>query len=420
MSASSRKLDDLSQIKVLLMEKISPEAVKRFESEGFTVVQAVKYNEDELVEAIKDVCIIGVRSKTKLTERVLKAAERLLCVGCFCIGTDQTNLKVAAGMGIPTFNAPYANTRSVAELVCAEMVMMARQAGDRNIEMHRGEWNKKSANCFEVRGKTLGVIGYGHVGQQLSVLAEALGLHVVFYDIVPKLAMGNAKQLSTLDELLASSDFVSCHVPATPSTRKMMGREEIAKMKKGSYLINQARGSVVDIDAAAKALRSGHLAGASFDVFPVEPAGHVTDWKMTLMGCPNTILTPHIGGSTEEAQAAIGIEVAGKLIDFVNKGATIGAVNVPEIGLTKKLPPGHTRLLSFHKNRPGVVRDIASIVSVANITSQNLETTDDMGYMVVDLESAMGPSVKDKLDELDGNILCRMLFEGEGYVGPAL
>eukprot|EP00055_Hartaetosiga_balthica_P003657 m.8541 g.8541 ORF g.8541 m.8541 type:complete len:426 (-) comp3178_c0_seq1:244-1521(-) len=409
-----------SSINILLMEKISQDAVKTFERQGYTVKQAVKYTEDELVEAIKDVHVIGVRSKTKLNTRVLEAAKKLIAVGCFCIGTDQTNLELAASKGIAVFNAPYANTRSVSELVIALIIMLARQAGDRNMEMHNKTWNKTSKNCYEVRGKTLGVVGYGHVGSQLSILAEALGLKVIFYDIEPKLCLGNATQVDSLDEILARSDFVSLHVPADEGTKNIMSGERIMQMKKGAYLINYARGSVVDVEALAKALKSGHLAGAAVDVFPKEPSGHTTDWAVCLQGCPNTILTPHIGGSTEEAQSTIGGEVANKVINFINKGSTCSAVNVPEITITKDLPSGHTRILSFHDNTPGVLRDINKIVSIANIASQRLETSEKIGYLVVDLESDATKAIKDELEAMSSNISCRILYPGHGYQGPEI
>eukprot|EP00056_Hartaetosiga_gracilis_P002265 m.52049 g.52049 ORF g.52049 m.52049 type:complete len:420 (-) comp10983_c0_seq2:142-1401(-) len=407
-----------SSITILLMEKISAKAVATFEEQGFTVHQAVKYSEDELVEVIKDVHVIGVRSKTKLTPRVLQAAKKLIAIGCFCIGTDQTDLQLAASMGIPVFNAPYANTRSVSELVLALMIMLARQAGDRNNEMHNKTWKKTSKNCFEVRGKTLGVVGYGHVGSQLSILAEALGLNVIFYDIEPKLCLGNASQVKTMDDLLEQSDFVSLHVPADEGTKNLMSKEEIMKMKKGSYLINYARGSVVDVEALAEALKSGHLAGAAVDVFPSEPSGHTNDWSVCLQGCPNTILSPHIGGSTEEAQRSIGVEVANKVINFINKGSTSATVNVPEITITKNLPKGHTRIVSFHDNHPGVLRDINRIISIANIASQRLETSDKIGYLVVDLESDATEAIQAELEGMDSNIRCRILFPGKGYQGP--
>eukprot|EP00051_Salpingoeca_urceolata_P006817 m.90202 g.90202 ORF g.90202 m.90202 type:complete len:444 (+) comp14996_c1_seq4:270-1601(+) len=440
------------RINVLLMEKISQAAVKNFEDQGFNVRQQVAYNEDELIEAIKDVHIIGVRSKTKLPERVLNAAPKLQAVGCFCIGTDQTDLDVACKLAIPVFNAPYANTRSVSELVIANIIMLARQATDRSAELHRGEWNKRSAGCFEVRGKTLGVVGYGHVGSQLSVLAEALGLRVIFYDVVPKLAMGNATQVATMDEVLTESDFVSLHVPAEESTINLIGAKQIAKMKKGSYLINYARGKVraqrssdwrggllfevqvhalncaiavtdpppqvVDIEAAAEALKSGHLAGGAFDVFPVEPAGKVNDFKMALTGCPNTILTPHIGGSTEEAQATIGIEVSTKLIDFLNKGSTVGSVNIPEIQIRRSLAEGHIRVLHFHDNHPGVLSKINSALAKVNIASQTLDTNADVGYLMVEL--AKDPECEAELRAVEGTIRCRVLHTGAGYQGDKL
>eukprot|EP00730_Choanoeca_flexa_P016120 TRINITY_DN7554_c0_g1_i1.p1 TRINITY_DN7554_c0_g1~~TRINITY_DN7554_c0_g1_i1.p1 ORF type:complete len:423 (+),score=127.26 TRINITY_DN7554_c0_g1_i1:87-1355(+) len=410
-------ISDPSSITVLLMEKISQEAVKCFENEGFTVRQAVKYGEDELVEAIKDVHIIGVRSKTKLVPRVLEAAEKLTAIGCFCIGTDQTDLSMAAKKGIPVFNAPYANTRSVSELVIAEIIMLARQAGDRSMEIHQGEWNKRSAGCYEVRGKVLGIVGYGHVGSQLSVLAESLGLKVIFYDIEPKLQLGNAVQVGSLEELLAQADFVSLHVPADPSTREMINEERVKQMKPGSYLINAARGSCVEIESVAKALKEGHLAGAAFDVYPKEPSGHTKDWSVCLQGCPNTILTPHIGGSTEEAQASIGREVAGKLISYMDRGSTLGAVNVPEINISRPLEAGMSRVVSFHGNVPGVLRDINNVISIANISSQHLQTNEDVGYLVVDLETTHLDVVREKLEQVAHNIRLRMLYRGKGYVG---
>eukprot|EP00045_Choanoeca_perplexa_P008556 m.80154 g.80154 ORF g.80154 m.80154 type:complete len:425 (-) comp14537_c0_seq6:93-1367(-) len=415
--ASPVPISDPSSIVVLLMEKISQEAVACFEKEGFTVRQAVKYSEDELVEAIKDVHIIGVRSKTKLVPRVLAAAEKLTAIGCFCIGTDQTNLEMAAKKGIPVFNAPYANTRSVSELVIAEIIMLARQAGDRSMEIHRGEWNKQSAGCYEVRGKVLGIVGYGHVGSQLSVLAESLGLKVIFYDIEPRLQLGNADQVDSLDALLEQADYVSLHVPADPSTRNMIDAARVAQMKKGSYLINAARGSCVDIVPVAEALKSGHLAGAAFDVYPKEPAGHTLDWEVCLQNCPNTILTPHIGGSTEEAQASIGREVAGKLIGYMDRGSTSGAVNVPEINITQPLATGMSRLVSFHDNVPGVLRDINNVISIANIASQHLQTNESVGYLVVDLETNQLDVVREKLNEVEHNIRMRLLYRGKGYKG---
>lgn len=327
------------------------------------------------------------------------------------------DLAEATLRGIPVFNSPYGNTRSVSELVIAEIIMLARQAGDRSNELHRGEWNKISSGCYEVRNKTLGIIGYGHVGSQLSILAEALGMRVVFYDVVPKLALGSAQQQKSMEDVLSMSDFVSLHVPADPSTINLITEEEINLMRKHSYLINASRGKVVDVKALAAALKSGHLAGAAVDVFPQEPAGHVLDFKSELQNCPNTILTPHIGGSTEEAQLAIGIEVASKIADFVNRGVTLGSVNTPNVSAKKSLAVGHTRVLCMHKNTPGVMREINRILSGANIASQNLETGSGIGYLIVDLESETSEEINNALNTMPHNIRSRMLYRGEGYQG---
>lgn len=295
---------------------------------------------------------VGVRSKTKITKELLDGAPRLLCTGCFCIGTDQTDLDYAASLGIPVFNSPYANTRSVAELVIGEMISLARQLTDRTKECHAGQWSKVSKGCYEVRGKTLGIIGYGHVGSQLSVLAESLGMQVIFYDIAPVLSLGNAKCYKSMNELLAQADFVSLHVPKTPQTVGLIGQAQIKLMKKGSFFVNASRGDVVVVPDVAAALRSGYLAGAAFDVYPKEPSSG-EEFESELRGCPNTILTPHIGGSTEEAQDAIGVDVASKIIAYINQGRSIGAVNFPEIDMR-----GHAkahRVLISHRNVPGVL-----------------------------------------------------------------
>eukprot|EP00054_Salpingoeca_dolichothecata_P024441 m.166477 g.166477 ORF g.166477 m.166477 type:complete len:433 (+) comp25012_c0_seq2:265-1563(+) len=418
-STSSMEPMSPSKINVLLMEKIHTQAEELFRQEGFTVHRAIKLSEEELIQRLPDIHVIGVRSKTKLPARVLDAATNLMAIGCFCIGTDQTDLDHAADLGIPVFNSPYANTRSVAELVLAEIIMLARQAGDRNIEMHNGTWNKKSIGCYEVRGKTLGIVGYGHVGSQLSVLAESLGMKVLFYDIERQMPMGSAESVGTLKELLALGDFISLHVPANPTTKQMINAEAISNMKPGAYLINASRGSVVDVDATAEALKSGRLAGAAFDVFPVEPSGKTDDFKVKLQDCPNTIMTPHIGGSTEEAQEAIGIEVASKLIDFLNKGPTIDSVNLPEVGVPK-LKPGFTRVLSFHQNVPGVIHEVTSLVQDANITFQSLATKGKVGYVVVDLDQAFSTEATEKLQKLKHNIRTRLLFEGPGFRGGDL
>lgn len=314
---------------------------------------------------IRDVHVIGIRSKTKLTSRVLREAKNLIVIGCFCIGTNQVDLKYAAENGIAVFNSPFSNSRSVAELVIAEVVVLARQLGDRSNEIHRGTWNKVSSGCWEVRGKTLGIIGYGHIGSQLSVLAEAFGMTVVYYDVVNLMGLGTSKQLSSLDELLGAADFITCHVPELPETTNMIGKDQLSKMKKGSYLINASRGHVVDIPALIDSMRAGQLAGAALDVYPSEPGGNgdyftneLNAWAEDLRGLKNIILSPHIGGSTEEAQSAIGIEVAQALIRYVNEGATLGAVNMPEVSLRSLTldEPNNVRVIYIHRNIPGVLK----------------------------------------------------------------
>ena len=322
--------------------------------------------------------------------------------------------------GIPFFNSPYANTRSVAELALGEMVMLARQTLDRSMELHRGTWNKKSAGCYELRGKTLGIVGYGHVGSQLSVIAESMGMRVLFYDVVKKLSLGNAEQVDTMEGLLRSSDFVSLHVPKSESTNMLIGAEQIAVMPRGAYLINLARGTVVDIEAAAEALKSGHLAGGAFDVYPVEPPGPTDSFKMALQGCPNTILTPHIGGSTEEAQEAIGSEVSGKMINFLNMGSTSNAVNVPVIDVHERLSPGFVRIVSFHKNVPGVIRDINAVLASGNVTYQALRTSSSIGYLVCDIDGTVIEEARSGLVGLNNSIRTYVLQRGAGYQGTPL
>jgi D-3-phosphoglycerate dehydrogenase len=403
-------------IKVLLMENIHDVAAENFKKEGYEVVRHTKLSPEDFEKEIATTNIIGIRSKTLLPKEILEKAPNLLCVGCFCIGTDTTDLPEAARRGIPVFNSPYANTRSVAELVLAEMIMMARQAGDRSMEIHSGTWNKKSKGCHEVRGKQLGIVGYGHVGSQLSVLAESLGMTVVFTDIVNKLALGTAVQVS-LDELVATSDFVSLHVPKLKSTENLISAEVIGKMKPGSYLINCARGKVADVDATAEALKSGKLAGAAFDVYPSEPKGYTTEFKSVLQGCPNTILTPHIGGSTEEAQEAIGMEVSDKLIKYVNTGPTIGAVNVPNVDIGGRLQKGYTRIMNYHRDVPGVMRGINEIVSPYNVSYQTLRTGNGIGYVIVDLKADNVEDIRNALDKLDASIRTYILEAGPGYRG---
>jgi len=398
-----------SKIRILLMEKISQRAVDYFVKEGFTVETADKMTFEELSVKLPTVHVIGVRSKTKLTGELLrKAGSKLLCTGCFCIGTDQTDLSAAASLGVPVFNSPFANTRSVAELIISQMIALSRKLGDQNKFMHKGQWRKTAAQCYEVRGKTLGIVGYGHVGSQLSVLAEALGMRVMFYDIVPKLPLGNAMAMDSLNALLKTADFVSLHVPFTKQTNAMIGAEQIALMKKGSYFMNAARGKCVQIEAVAKALRSGHLAGAYFDVYPVEP----TDETLCLANCPNTILTPHIGGSTQEAQSNIGLDVASKIVKFINEGSTTAAVNVPNIAMEANAEVH--RILNIHQNRPGVLKKINGILSECdfNISAQILKTNAEIGYLLIEVDKnkEFSGDVKEKLDALPETIKTRVLY----------
>jgi D-3-phosphoglycerate dehydrogenase / 2-oxoglutarate reductase len=400
-----------SEIQVLLLENIHPGAKELFAAEGFQVeLLTGALSEDELMRKVRDVHVLGIRSKTQVTNKVLDEARRLLAVGAFCIGTNQISLRHAACGGVPAFNAPFSNTRSVAELAIAEIVILARQIGDRSREVHAGVWRKVASDCHEVRGKTLGIVGYGHIGRQLGVLAESFGMRVIFFDIVSKLPMGNNRVASTLDELLAAADFVSLHVPETPQTKNMIGAAELATMRPGSYLLNASRGTVVDIDALAAAIKSKHLAGAAIDVYPEEPEKNGEGFQSPLRGLPNVLLTPHIGGSTEEAQESIGREVATSLIKYVNAGATTGAVNFPNVELP--LEDGAHRLLNVHRNVPGVLRDINRIVSDvnANIRAQLLSTNPDIGYLIMDIDQDVSSEVKKGVGALATSIKTRILY----------
>ena len=399
------------QIKFLLLENVHQSAHELIRGEGFaleTVPRSLK--EDELAQKLRDVHVLGIRSKTQVTVRALAEARRLLSVGCFCIGTNQVDLAAANGRGVPVFNAPFSNTRSVAELIICEVIALARQLGDRSREVHEGRWRKAAAGSFEVRGKTLGVIGYGHIGSQVGVLAEALGMRVIFYDHTSKLPMGNNRACASLTELLAAADFVTLHVPATPQTEKMIGASELAAMRAGSYLLNASRGSVVDLPALAEALRSGHLSGASVDVYPDEPESNSDGFATPLRGLPNVLLTPHVAGSTIEAQEAIGREVATSLIKFVNAGATTGAVNFPQVEVPQAR--GAHRILNAHRNVPGVLRDINRIVSEkgANIQAQVLATDPNIGYLVMDLDQDVSSDVKKAIAALSTSIKTRILY----------
>jgi D-3-phosphoglycerate dehydrogenase len=400
-----------SEIKVLLLENIHPVARDAFAADGFQVERlSGALSEADLVAKVKDVHLLGIRSKTRITPAVLDASRRLLAIGAFCIGTNQIATDHANRRGVPVFNAPFSNTRSVAEMIIAEIVMLARQLGDRTREVHEGRWRKVAAGCHEVRGKTLGIVGYGHIGRQVGVLAEAFGMRVVFFDIAARLPMGNNRTLATLEDALADADFVTLHVPATPQTAGMIGAAELARMRPGACLLNASRGNVVDLDALADAIRSGHVGGAALDVYPDEPEGNGEGFASPVRGLPNVILTPHIGGSTEEAQEAIGREVSSSLLKFVNAGATTGAVNFPQVELPQA--KGAHRILNVHRNVPGVLRDINRIVSDlnANIRSQLLSTDSEIGYLIMDLDQNVSEDVRRAVAALDTNIKTRILY----------
>ncbi len=403
---------DKSKIKFLLLEGIHPSAVEVLRSAGYTNIETLPgaLEGAALAEKIADVHFLGIRSRTQLTEEVFAHAQKLVAVGCFCIGTNQVNLGAARERGVVVFNAPFSNTRSVAELVLAEAILLLRGVPARNASAHRGGWLKSADNSFEIRGKTLGVVGYGSIGTQLSVLAEALGMHVAFYDVVTKLPLGNARQIGSLDELLATSDIVTLHVPETQATQWMIGTAQIAAMKQGSILINASRGTVVDIDALAEGVKSGKLLGAAVDVFPVEPRSNKDSFESPLRGLDNVILTPHIGGSTIEAQANIGLEVAEKLVKYSDNGTTTSSVNFPEVALPAH--PGKHRLLHIHRNVPGVLSEINRIFSEnnVNISSQFLQTNEKIGYVVTDIDAASSDVAQEKLAQVLGTIRSRVLF----------
>jgi len=412
MSSSSTETSfPKDRIKVLLLENVSHTAHEVFGAEAFQV-EALKtaLPAAELAKKVADVHVLGIRSKTQLPVEVIEAGRRLLTIGCFCIGTNQVDLDAANRRGVPVFNAPFSNTRSVAELMIAEIISLARQVGDRSREVHAGIWKKIAAGSWEIRGKVLGIVGYGHIGRQLGVLAEMLGMRVLFYDHTAKLPMGNNTAVGTLEELLVRSDFVSLHVPETPATADMIGAAELARMRPGSYLLNASRGTVVVIEALADALRSGHLAGAAVDVYPEEPASNSDGFKTPLQGLPNVILTPHVGGSTSEAQEAIGREVATALTRFVNSGATAAAVNFPQVD--QPIARGAHRILNVHRNVPGVLRDINRIVSDlnANIGGQVLATDANIGYLVMDLDKDVSDEVSRRIAALETNIRTRILY----------
>jgi len=400
------------QIKVLLLEGIHDSAVKILQENGYTNIQSYStaLDKDELMEKINDVHMIGIRSRTELTKDVLKHANKLITVGCFSIGTNQVDKKVAKSLGIPVFNAPFSNTRSVAELVIAESIMLMRSVPKLNLNAHKGKWLKTAKDSHEIRGKTLGIIGYGHIGSQVSIMAEALGMKVIYFDIEKKLSLGNTIQCKTLHEVLKNADIVTLHVPSTKSTKEMIGAKEIALMKKGSLLINASRGDVVEYNAVADALKTGHILGVAADVFPAEPASNNEPFKFVLQGLDNVILTPHVGGSTLEAQENIGIEVAEKMIQYSDIGATLGSVNFPQISLTPN--KDLQRFLHIHKNQPGVMQEVNSVFSNKgiNIASVFLQTDSEIGYTIIDTESQLDDTILKELKEIKHTIKARMLY----------
>jgi D-3-phosphoglycerate dehydrogenase len=404
---------DKSKIKFLLLEGVHPSAIEVLRAAGYTQIEALSsaLPEAELKAKIADVHFIGIRSRTQLTAEVFAAAQKLVAVGCFCIGTNQVDLNAARARGIAVFNAPYSNTRSVAELVLAEAILLLRGVPEKSAVAHRGGWLKSATNSYEIRGKTLGIVGYGSIGTQLSVLAESLGMQVQFFDVVTKLPLGNARQVAKLHDLLATSDIVSLHVPELPSTQWMIGAKEIAAIKPGGILINASRGTVVDIEPLAEALKANKLLGAAIDVFPVEPRGNKDEFQSPLRGLDNVILTPHIGGSTMEAQANIGLEVAEKLVKYSDNGTSTSSVNFPEVALPAH--PGKHRILHIHHNVPGVLSEINRIFSEnqINIDSQYLQTNEGVGYVVIDVDAHSSPLALEKLTQVSSTIRCRVLFD---------
>ena len=412
MSAVAPTSLDKSKIKFLLLEGLHPSALEVLRRAGYEQIDAVSgaLPQDQLIERIRDVHFIGIRSRTQLTAEVLSHANKLVAIGCFCIGTNQVDLNAARERGIAVFNAPYSNTRSVAELVLAEAILLLRGIPARNAAAHRGGWLKSADNAFETRGKTLGIVGYGAIGSQLSVLAESLGMHVIFHDVISKLPLGNARQVGSLHELLGASDVVSLHVPELPSTKWMIGAAEIAALKPGAIFINAARGTVVEIEPLAEALRAGRLLGAAVDVFPVEPRSNKDEFVSPLRGLDNVILTPHIGGSTLEAQANIGVEVAEKLVRYSDNGTSISSVNFPEVALPAQ--KGTHRILHVHRNVPGVMSEINRVFAEnhINVAAQYLQTNEAIGYVVMDIDAASSELALQKLQQVPNTLRCRVLF----------
>jgi D-3-phosphoglycerate dehydrogenase / 2-oxoglutarate reductase len=403
---------DRDKIRILLLEGVHPSAVEHLRQAGYDNVTALGHalQGDDLAAALEDVHMLGIRSRTQVDAAAIAAARRLIAVGCFCIGTNQVDLAAATRAGVPVFNAPFSNTRSVAELVLAEAILLLRSVPAKSSAMHRGVWQKTAKSSYEVRGKTLGVVGYGNIGAQLGVLAEGIGMQVIFYDVVKKLNLGNARQVDELDELLACADVVTLHVPATTGTRNLINAAALARMKPESVLINASRGDVVDLDALAGRLRTGALLGAAIDVFPKEPKSNDEPFASPLVGLDNVLLTPHVGGSTQEAQENIGFEVAEKLIRYSDNGSTLSAVNFPEVALPEH--PGQHRLLHIHRNVPGVLSAVNQVLSEqqVNVAGQYLQTNAEIGYVVIDIETDYSRPVLEALRAVPETIRARVLF----------
>lgn len=400
------------KINILLLEGVHPQALKLFRNHGYSSIEVLKGSlpEEELIAKIKNVHLIGIRSKTQLSATVLSKAEKLLAAGAFCIGTNQIAMGEATSNGVAVFNSPYSNTRSVAEMVIGHCINLARRIPEKNAAAHTGVWDKSSTGCNEVRGKVLGIVGYGHIGSQVSVLAESIGMKVIFYDVEPKLSLGNAVKSNSLDQLLRASDIVTLHVPGGEQTRKLLDLSRLKKMKKGSILINLSRGDVVDLKALKKMIEKGHISGAGIDVFENEPKGNTDPFACELQGMTNVILTPHIGGSTLEAQENIGLDVAGKLISFLETGSSTGSLSVPALSLP--VQQNAHRLLHIHKNVPGVLSEINGILSKlkVNILGQYLKTNTDIGYVVVDVDKRTSSKALSELKKVKHTIKVRQLY----------
>lgn len=400
------------KIKILFLENISETAVKNFRSQGYIQVEKISkaLTEDQLIEAVKDVHILGIRSKTKVSKRVLEAAKKLQAIGCFCIGVNQVDLLEATRRGIAVFNAPYSNTRSVAELVIGAAIMLIRQIPEKNKAAHAGIWMKEAKNSYEIRGKTIGIIGYGNIGSQVSVMAESLGMRVIFYDIEKKLPLGNAVEVKSLKDLLSQADLVTLHVPETKQTKNLIGKSNLKYCKSGAILINYARGEVVDLEALSRSLQNGQLRGAAIDVFPWEPEKNGDQFETPLQNIPNVLLTPHIGGSTEEAQQHIGEDVSIKLFNYLEKGISFGSHTVPAIALPAQ--EGAHRILHIHKNVPGVLSAINTALSTnnVNILGQYLKTNDLIGYVVLDIDHKISSKALSLLQQIPDTIKARLLY----------